>query len=294
MVAEKRHLWIDMGTSDLIQTANNIRRDIIEMLVQSGTGHTAGPLGISDLFAYLFFGGFLRHRPAEPNWEERDRLILSCGHYAPVLYATLARAGYFHSDELKTLRKLGSRLQGHVVHQEPLAGSSHRQLPGVENTGGPLGQGISLSVGMAIAAKLDKKDWNVVCVTSDGEQQEGQTWEAYMTAAKYELGNLIFFMDRNDIQISGKLGKIMPIEPIKQKYEAFGLRVIEKDGNDINELLTLTQWVKLFPSQPKMIILKTTPGKGVSFMENRYEWHGKTPSTQEAEEALKELDIKRI
>jgi transketolase len=278
--------------TDLSEISLEIRKDIIRMLVSAGSGHTAGALGSADLFTTLYFGKVLKFDPIKSDWEERDRVILSCGHYAPVFYATLAKAGYFPADELYTLRKLGSRLQGHIVHQVPFAGMTHRQLPGVENTGGPLGQGVSLAVGMALAAKIDGKKRKTICISSDGEQQEGQVWEAYMSAAKYELGNLIFFVDRNDIQITGTVKQIMPLDPLKQKLEAFGLRVKEIDGHNFGEIKDVFKWAELFPHQPKAVIMKTTPGKGVSFMENNYEWHGKAPTTQEAERALASLESK--
>jgi len=266
-----------------------IRIEIIKMLAEAESGHSAGALGTADLFATLYFGGIINYKKDEPYWEERDRVILSCGHYAPVQYAALALTGFFPVEELKTLRKLGSRLQGHPVRQIEFTGSNYKQLPGIENTGGPLGQGVSIAVGMAIASKMDKGKWSVVCVSSDAEQQEGQTWEAYQTAAKYHLGNLTFVIDRNEIQISGNLGEVMPIEPLKDKLTAFGLRVIEIDGNNCEEIKSAFEQGKLFPDQPKAIIMKTIAGKGVSFMEGKYQWHGKAPTNEEAEEALWEL-----
>lgn len=279
-----------MLENNLSEISLEIRKHIIRMLAKAGMGHTAGPLGTADLFTALYFGGLIRTDPKRPNWEDRDRVVLSCGHYAPVMYATLAMAGYFSVEELMTLRKLGSRLQGHVVHQVPFASMSYKQLPGIENTGGPLGQGVSLSVGMALAAKLDNKKWKTICISSDGEQQEGQVWEAYMTAVKYELGNLIFFVDRNDIQISGKVNQVMPIEPLELKYKSFGLAVKEINGHDFEEIKSVMKWSEMYPKQPKMVIVKTTPGKGVSFMENKFEWHGKAPTQEEAELALIDLD----
>jgi len=276
--------------NDLHKISQLVRRNIIKMLVKAGSGHTAGPMGIADFLVTLYFGGVVNYDPNQPAWEDRDRVILSCGHYAPGLYATLAQVGYFPESELGTLRKLGTRLQGHVTYQKQFVGMTHNQLPGVENTGGPLGQGVSLSVGVAMAAKMDSKKWRTICVSSDGEQQEGQVWEAYMTAAKYELGNLIFVIDSNDIQITGNLKKIMPIEPLKQKLEAFGLKVREIDGHNYEEIKSVFVWSKLFPSQPKAIIMKTTPGKGVGFMENNYEWHGKAPTEKEGIAALIELE----
>lgn len=274
---------------DLVDKAREIRVEIIKMLAMAESGHTAGPLGSADLFSSLYFGGVINFKSAEPYWEDRDRVILSCGHYAPVQYATLALAGYFPKEELGTLRKLGSRLQGHPVRHIKYVGNNDEQLPGIENTGGPLGQGVSVAVGMAIASKMDKKKWKVVCVCSDAEQQEGQTWEAYQTAAKYGLGNLTFVIDRNEIQISGNLVEVMPIEPLKDKLTSFGLRVFEIDGNNSEEILAAFERGKLFPDQPKAIIMKTMSGKGVKFMEGNFHWHGKAPTNEEAEKALWEL-----
>jgi transketolase len=274
---------------DLVGKAREIRVEIIKMLAKAESGHTAGPLGAADLFASLYFGGVIKYKSDDPYWEDRDRVVLSCGHYAPVIYASLALAGFFPMEELKTLRRQGSRLQGHPVRQVEYSGSNSKQLPGIENTGGPLGQGVSVSVGMALAARMDKKKWKVVCVSSDAEQQEGQTWEAYMTASKYRLGNLTFVIDRNEVQISGNLGEVMPIEPLKDKLTAFGLRVFEIDGNNFEEILSVFEQGKMFPDQPKAIILKTMAGKGVNFMEGNYHWHGKAPTSEEAEKALWEL-----
>ncbi len=273
----------------LVEKAREIRVEIIKMLAEAGSGHTAGPMGAADLFAALYFGGLIDFRKDEPYWESRDRVVLSCGHYAPVLYASLALAGFFPKEELKTLRKLGTRLQGHVVRQIDFSGSNYKQLPGVENTGGPLGQGLSIAVGMALAAKIDRKKWQVVCVDSDAEQQEGQTWEAYQTAARYKLGNLTFFVDRNEIQISGNMADVMPIEPLRDKLKSFGLRVFEVDGNNSEEIISVYDQGKLFPDEPKAIIMKTISGKGVSFMEGDFRWHGKAPANEEAEQALWEL-----
>ncbi len=273
----------------LVEKAREIRVEIIKMLAEAGSGHTAGPMGAADLFAALYFGGLIDFRKDEPYWESRDRVVLSCGHYAPVLYASLALAGFFPKEELKTLRKLGTRLQGHVVRQIDFPGSNYKQLPGVENTGGPLGQGLSIAVGMALAAKIDRKKWQVVCVDSDAEQQEGQTWEAYQTAARYKLGNLTFFVDRNEIQISGNMADVMPIEPLRDKLKSFGLRVFEVDGNNSEEIISVYDQGKLFPDEPKAIIMKTISGKGVSFMEGDFRWHGKAPTNEEAEQALWEL-----
>ena len=272
-----------------MEKAREIRVEIIKMLAEAESGHTAGAMGLADTMSALYFGEIVKYRPSEPEWEERDRVILSCGHYAPVWYATLALAGFFPIEELATLRKLGSGLQGHPVRQEPFIGSNYQQLPGVENTGGPLGQGLSVAVGMALAGKMDQKEWKTVCVVSDAEHQEGQTWEAYLSAAKFGLGNLWYLIDRNNIQISGRVDKTMPIEPLKEKLEAFGLRVYEIDGNKSEEVLAVFDKGKIFPDQPKAIILKTIAGKGVSFMEGNYRWHGRVPTVEEAEKALWEL-----
>lgn len=274
---------------DLGQKAREIRVEIIKMLAEAESGHSAGALGAADFFAAMYFGGGLNVKKSDPYWNERDRLVLSCGHYAPVWYASLALAGFFSVEELTDLRKLGSRLQGHPVRKVSFAGSSSEQLPGVENTGGPLGQGVSIAVGMALAGRMDKKKWKVVCVSSDAEQQEGQTWEAYETAAKYHLGNLWFVIDRNEIQISGNVGGVMPIEPLKEKLSAFGLRVLEIDGNNPEEVLAAFERGKIFPDEPKAVIMKTIAGKGVSFMEGNFRWHGKAPTAEEAEKALWEL-----
>ena len=269
--------------------AREIRIEMIKMLAKAESGHTAGAMGAADLFVSLYFGGLVNYKKEEPYWESRDRVVLSCGHYAPVWYATLALAGFFPIKELQTLRNLGSRLQGHPVRQISFSGSNYQQLPGVENTGGPLGQGISVAVGMALAAKMDRSKWKVVCISSDAEQQEGQTWEAYMTAAKYNLGNLTFIIDRNEIQISGNLHEVMPIEPLRDKLTSFGLRVFEINGNDTSEIMAAFEKGKLYPDQPKAMIMKTVAGKGVSFMEGDFRWHGKTPNNEEMEKALREL-----
>src|SRR3989344_5534545 len=259
--------------------ADNIREEIIKMLATAGSGHSAGPLGMSDVFAALYFN-ILNHDPKNPYWENRDRLILSNGHICPVLYASLAMAGYFPIEELKTLRQLGSRLQGHPhIHS----------APGIETSGGPLGQGISIAAGIALGAKMDKKNYKVFLSMGDGELDEGQCWEAFMFAAKYKLDNLIGFVDRNHIQIDGNTEDIMPLEPLADKFNAFNWNVIEIDGNNIKKILEAFNEAKKFKGKPSVVICKTIPGKGVSFMENRYEWHGKTPKKDEAIEALKQI-----
>lgn len=269
----------DTELKKLEKKANEIRIDIIKMLLEAGSGHTGGPLGMADIFTVLYFN-ILNLDPKNPNWDERDRLVLSNGHICPVLYATMAHAGFFPLEELKTLRKLGTRLQGHP----------HRSaLPGLETTSGPLGSGLSQACGMALAAKLNHAKWRVYCLTSDGEHDEGNTWEAVMFAGKYKINNLVALMDRNNIQIDGFTENIMPLEPLKDKYEAFGWHVIEVDGHNFESIIAAFEEAKTIFEKPTMILAHTIPGKGVSFMENKFEWHGKPPNQEEAELALKEL-----
>ncbi|MBU1070878.1 transketolase [Patescibacteria group bacterium] len=277
-----------MKIEELQDKANEIREIIIKMLAGAGSGHSAGALGSADFWTALYFGGVINYRSDEPEWEDRDRVVLSAGHYCPVLYAVLAEAGFFLKEELDSLRKIDSRLQGHP-HKSST--SEVEQLPGVENTSGPLGQGVSVAVGMAMAAKMDKKDWRVICFMGDGEQNEGQVWEAYLNAAKFDLGNLTLVIDRNNIQLSGRTETIMPLEPFKAKLESFGLRVIEVNGHDIEEILQAMKMARVMLDRPTAIILYTTPGKGVDFMENKSEWHGKPPiEPGEAVEALEEIN----
>lgn len=261
-------------------TANNIRKDIIKMLVSAKSGHSAGPLGMADIFTALYFE-IMNHDPKKPFWEERDRLILSNGHICPVRYATMAESGYFPVEELKTLRKLGTRLQGHP---------ERLKLPGVETTSGPLGSGLAQASGYAYAAKMDDKRFRVYCIMSDGEQEEGNTWEAAMFAGKYKLSNLTAIIDRNNIQIDGFTEEVMPIEPLEDKYKAFNWHVLHIDGHNFEEIVSAVDHAKAVYEKPTVIIAHTIPGKGVSFMEKKFEWHGKPPSKEEAKLALKELD----
>lgn len=263
----------------LEEKANRIREDIIKMLLAAGSGHSAGPLGMADIFTTLYFH-VLSHNPKKPFWADRDRLVLSNGHICPVLYATLAHAGYFPVAELKTLRQLGTRLQGH-----PHRGS----LPGIETTSGPLGSGLSQAIGFALAGKLDGKKYRTYCLTSDGEHEEGNTWEAVMFAGKNKLSNITAIMDRNNIQIDGYTENVMPLEPIRKKYEAFNWHVLEINGHDFHQIISACAEAKAIYEKPTMIIAHTIPGKGVSFMENDYLWHGKPPKADEAKAALKEL-----
>ena len=263
----------------LEMTANQIRQDVIDMLVEAGSGHSAGPLGMADVFTALYFH-VLNHDPKNPNWPDRDRLILSNGHICPIQYAILARAGYFDIEELKTLRKLNSRLQGH-----PHRGA----LPGIETTSGPLGSGLSQSAGFALAAKLDQKKYRIYALLSDGEQDAGNTWEAAMFIGKNKLNNITAIIDRNNIQIDGFTEDIMPLESLKEKYEAFRWHVLEIDGHNIEQIVDACNEARAIFEKPTIIIVHTIPGKGVSFMEQDYLWHGIPPDKEQAKKALNEL-----
>lgn len=263
----------------LKEKANDIRRSIIEMLLAAGSGHSAGPLGMADVFTAMYFH-VLKHDPKNPAWDDRDRLVLSNGHICPVQYATLAHAGYFPVDELKTLRKFGTRLQGH-----PHRGA----LPGIETTSGPLGSGLSQIVGMALAGRMDKRNIFFYCLMSDGEHDAGNVWEATLLAGKEKLWNVIAIMDRNNIQIDGFTEDIMPLEPLREKYEAFGWHVLEIDGHNFEAIVNAVEEGKAIYEKPTMIIAHTIPGKGVDFMERKFEWHGKPPNKEEAALALAEL-----
>ncbi len=269
----------DAKIIDLEEKANKVRELIISSLLEAGSGHSAGPLGMADIFVAFYFN-ILNHDPENPEWEDRDRLILSNGHICPVRYTAMALSGYFPVKELKTLRKLNSRLQGHP----------HRtSLPGLETTSGPLGEGLSQSIGIALTARLDKKKYRVYCVASDGEHQEGNTWEAAMFAGKQKLDNLTLIIDRNNIQIDGFTEDVMPLNPLKEKYEAFNWHVLEVDGNNIRAFIDAVNQAKSIHEKPTVIIAYTVPGKGVDFMENDFTWHGKTPNKDEAAKALSEL-----
>ena len=260
----------DKKLHSLAHIANLIRQDVITMLAEAKSGHSAGPLGMADIFSSFYFY-ILNHRPKQPHWPGRDRLVLSNGHICPVLYATLAHAGYFSRDELKTLRKMGSRLQGHP-HRE--------SLPGVETTSGPLGSGLSQAIGMALAGKLDRAKYHVYCLMSDGEHQEGNTWEAAMFAGKNRLSNLTAVLDRNSIQIDGNTEDVMPLEPLRAKYEAFNWHVIEIDGHNFESIISAVAEANVIHERPTMVIAHTIPGRGVSYMENDYRWHGIPPGLQ--------------
>lgn len=257
----------DDKLKELEEVANKTRQLIIEMLLEAGSGHSAGPLGMADIFTAFYFH-ILNHKPSNPDWPDRDRLVLSNGHICPVRYASMALAGYFPVSELKTLRKLNSRLQGHP----------HRSaLPGIETTSGPLGEGISQAIGMALAARLNGEKHHIYCITSDGEHQEGNTWEAIMFAAKNKLNNLTVIIDRNNIQIDGFTENIMPIENLRAKYESFNWHVLEVDGNNIEAFVDSVREARAIYEKPVVLIAHTVPGKGVDFMENDYLWHGSPP-----------------
>ena len=267
---------------ELEKKAIDIRVSVLESLVEAGSGHTAGPLGMTDIFTALYFH-IMKHNPKKPDWKDRDYLILSNGHICPVLYATMAHAGYFPKSELKNLRKLGSPLQGHP----------HREwMKGLETSSGPLGSGLSQAVGMAIADRMDNgttSDKTFYCLMSDGEIQEGQTWEAIKLAGKEKLQNIIAIIDRNNIQIEGNVEDIMPLEPLDEKFEAFNWHTIEIDGHNFEQINNAVNEAKAITEKPVVIIAYTIPGKGVKEWEKKYEWHGKPPTKEEAERAIKEL-----
>ena len=269
---------------ELKKIANNIRKSIIEMLFHAGSGHTAGALGMTDIFTLLYFHT-LKHDPKNPLWINRDRLVLSNGHICPVLYATMAHAGYFPLKELETLREFGSRLQGHP----------HREyLPFMETSSGPLGSGLSQAVGMAIADKIYGGNKTIYALLSDGELDEGNTWEAIMLAYKEKLSNLIIIIDRNNIQIGGNTEKVMPLFDLKDKFKSFNCFVEEVDGHDFREINNAIYKAKNNKGAPTVIIAHTIPGKGVKEWENDYRWHGKVPNKEEAEMALEELSNIKI
>lgn len=271
--------------------ANNLRETVIDMLIAAGSGHTAGPLDMADIFAVLYFHA-MRNDPKNPDWPERDRLVLSNGHIAPILYAAMAHRGYFPVEECKTLRKKGSRLQGHP----------HREwLPGLETSSGPLGSGLSQAIGMALAERIDhglQSSKFFYCLTGDGELNEGQNWEAIMLAGKERVHNLIAIVDRNNIQIDGFTEQVMPLEPLADKWRAFNWHVQEIDGHNIEQINNAIHYAKAVFDRPSVIIAHTIPGKGIEFAERRPEWHGNppgkgptdvVPKEMQAEEMLKEI-----
>ncbi|WP_343345828.1 transketolase [Terrisporobacter petrolearius] len=263
----------------LNEITNVIRKDIVSMICKSKSGHPGGSLSAVEILTALYFDQ-MNIDPTNPKMEDRDRFVLSKGHAAPALYATLAERGYFDKEELNNLRKLGSMLQGHP---------DMKKIPGVEMSTGSLGQGFSVACGMAMAAKLDNAPWNVYAVLGDGEVQEGIIWEAAMSAAHYKLDNMIAFLDYNGLQIDGEVESVMSINPIEDKFRTFGWNVITIDGHDFDQIFAALDMAKDTVDKPTMIIAKTVKGKGVSFMENQASWHGSAPSEEQLEQALSEL-----
>jgi transketolase len=264
---------------DLDKKAEQARELLIKMLLEAKSGHSAGPLGMADIFTAFYFH-ILNHDPKNPEWEDRDRLILSNGHICPIRYVSMAQAGYFPIEELQTLRKINSRLQGHP----------HRTvLPGLETTSGPLGEGLSQGIGIALAAQMDKKKYYTYVICGDGELNEGNCWEAIMLAGKLKLNNLVMVIDRNNIQIDGFTEDVMPLEPLRAKFEAFNWHVLEADGHNIEQFVDRINEAQAIYEKPSVIIAHTIPGKGVEFMEKDFHWHGKPPNKEEAKEALHEL-----
>lgn len=265
---------------DLKETARGLRMDIIRMLTAAGSGHPGGSLSAIDFLTELYLGGFLRHDPKNPQDPNRDRFILSKGHCVPALYAVLAESGYFPKEELMTLRKFGSRLQGHP---------DKRRLPFIEANTGSLGQGLSIALGLALASKLDKASWRAFCMTGDGEIQEGQIWEAAMAAPKFKLDNLVWIVDHNQVQQEGLTKNQMDLSPLKEKLLSFNWDVQEIDGHSHKEIRSALEAARKAEGKPHAIISRTLKGKGVSFMELQTAWHGKAPKPEEAEKAIQEI-----
>jgi transketolase len=272
---------VQLTVPQLEQKANDVRQDIIRMLEEAGSGHSAGPLDLADIVTALYFN-IMNIRPEEPEWADRDVFFLSNGHTVPVQYAVMAEAGYFNKEELLTLRKFGSRLQGHPEREK---------LPGLENTSGPLGSGLSQASGYAYSLQyLDNNPHRFVYVVmGDGELDEGNIWEAAMFAGKYKLSQLVAFIDRNNIQIDGNTENVMPLEDLKGKWESFGWHVLEIDGHNMESIIDAASQGRAISNRPTVIIAHTIPGKGVDFMEYDYKWHGTTPNDEQAKEALLKL-----
>ena len=270
---------VPLSIENLKATCEDIRADIVKMTAAAGSGHPGGSLSSVELLTALYFN-VMNHKPLEPNWPDRDRFILSKGHICPILYAVMARTGYFPVEELMTLRKFGSRLQGHP---------NAKVLPGLESSSGSLGQGLSIANGLALAAKLDNKSYRVYCLMGDGELQEGQIWEAMMTAPHYRLDNVCAVVDFNNLQIDGTVDDVMGLEPLAKKWSSFNWHVIEIDGHDLSQVLEAYKEAANHKGQPSVIIAKTTKGKGVSFMEDVAGWHGKSPNQEELKKALQEI-----
>jgi transketolase len=272
---------LKMSVAELREVSRKIRVDIIEMLAEAGSGHPGGSLSSADILACLYFS-VMKHDPGRPQWPERDYFILSKGHVCPALYAALAEAGYFSRGELATLRQCGSRLQGHP--------GRNKDLPGIEVSSGSLGQGLSIGVGIALGLRMDAKSNRVYVLMGDGEQDEGQVWEAYMSAAHYKLDNLCAIVDNNNLQIDGRLEDVMDVYPLEDKYRAFNWHAITCDGHDYQSLLDAFEEAASTKGKPTVIVAKTVKGKGVSFMEDVAGWHGKAPNADEAKQAIAELE----
>jgi len=264
---------------DLKKIAKEVRRDIVKMLLEAGSGHPAGSLSMTDILVALYFG-IMHHDPKNPNWKDRDRLVVSNGHTCPALYSVLARSGYFPIQKLKTYAKLGSPLQGHPEREK---------LLGIETTSGPLGCGLAQASGMAMAARLDNSHFRVFCTVSDAEHDEGNHWEGVLFTAKYKLSNLTLIVDRNNIQIEGYTEDTMPLEPLKDKYIAFNWNVIDVDGHNTSAIINAVAQARRVDDRPTVIIAHTTSGKGVSFMEDKSEWHARAPDKNEFFKAMQEL-----
>jgi transketolase len=277
--AKNANAGVFSSSEDLTAVCKRLRRDIVTMIGKAGSGHPGGSLSAVEIVATLYWN-IMHHKPTDPAWKDRDRFILSKGHAAPVLYAALAECGYFPIKELDTLRQIDSRLQGHA---------DHCCTPGVEMSSGSLGQGLSFAIGTALAGRLDKASWRVYALLSDGECDEGQTWEAAMSAGMFKLDNLTAIVDKNGIQLSGFTKDIMNTDPMNKKFEAFGWHVVEVDGHNITQLMDAYEKAEMIKFQPTVIIAHTIKGKGVSFMENNVEFHGKAPNAEQLEKALKEL-----
>jgi len=269
----------DLSVPELEKMAKRLRRHVIQMIATAGSGHPGGSLSAADIVTALYFK-VMRHDPRNQQWSDRDRFVLSKGHAAPILYAALAECGYFPVEELSTLRKLGSRLQGHT---------DRTLTPGVEMSAGSLGQGLSFGIGIALAGRLDKRDYHVYVLLGDGECEEGQVWEAAMFAPHFQLDNLTAIVDHNEIQLDGRCCDIMGLEPLADKWRAFNWHVLEIDGHDIKQILQALKEAGEVKGKPTVIIAHTVKGKGVSFMEGNVDFHGKAPNAQETEQALKEL-----
>jgi transketolase len=269
-----------LSAVELKEMAKKLRRHVITMIAKAGSGHPGGSLSAADIITALYFK-ILRHNPDNPQWPDRDRFILSKGHAAPILYAALAETGYFPVEELSTLRRLDSRLQGHT---------DRNFTPGVEMSAGSLGMGLSFAIGVALSCKLDSKNYRTYVLLSDGECEEGQTWEAALSADHFKLDNITAIVDYNGIQLSGRVCDIMNLEPFIQKWQAFGWHTIDIDGHNLNKIISACQEAGKMKGKPTVIIARTIKGKGVSFMENNVAFHGKAPTLEEAEMALKELE----